>query len=184
MLSHIRLATQTMQTLSAVYTELSRWCYYWGAMPPGQACDKLACLEDGSFLVRDSSSEACLFTVSYKAFGTVWHCRINHCPKGFFLFEFQVYQSVVELIEDSVLLCSAGKHHLGMGCTTIRGAANRNYPLILRKGVSRATGVPSLQYWCRFVIREHTRKDYIDRLPLPPTVIDWIRENKYLQMEL
>lgn len=54
-----------------------------------------------------------------------------------------------------------------------------SFPVRLTKPVSRFTQVRSLQYLCRFVIRQNTRFDNIHKLPLPKTIRGYIEESHY-----
>ncbi|XP_047356687.1 uncharacterized protein LOC124951820 isoform X2 [Vespa velutina] len=54
-----------------------------------------------------------------------------------------------------------------------------SFPVRLTKPVSRFTQVKSLQYLCRFVIRQNTRLDNIHKLPLPKSMKGYIEEAHY-----
>ena len=53
------------------------------------------------------------------------------------------------------------------------------YPVRLTNPVSRFMQVRSLQYLCRFVIRQYTRIDLIQKLPLPNKMKDYLQEKHY-----
>lgn len=53
------------------------------------------------------------------------------------------------------------------------------FPVRLTKPVSRFSEVRSLQYLCRFVIRQHMRRDNICKLPLPESIKGYVEEGPY-----
>lgn len=53
--------------------------WYWGSISPEYAAKLLEQEQDGSFLVRDSSSECYIFSMTFKLEGRVHHARIEHC---------------------------------------------------------------------------------------------------------
>ena len=157
---------------------LSKFGWYWGPITRREAERKLAGQPDGAFLVRDSSDERYLLSLSFRSYGRTLHTRIEHC-NGKFIFDAQPdtegYPSIVDLIENSMNdpqtgICSYSRH--GSPSPPI-------YPVRLTKPVSRFTQVRSLQYMCRFVIRQYTRYDHIQQLPLPNSIKGWIGENQY-----
>ena len=52
--------------------------WYWGAIGWEEAEKQLASESDGSFLLRDSSDDRYLFSLSFRAFSTTHHTRIEH----------------------------------------------------------------------------------------------------------
>jgi len=52
--------------------------WYWGAIGWQEAEKQLATDRDGSFLLRDSSDERYLFSLSFRALDTTHHTRIEH----------------------------------------------------------------------------------------------------------
>ena len=157
---------------------LSRFGWYWGPVTRSEAEEKLANQSDGAFLVRDSSDERYLLSLSFRSFGRTLHTRIEHC-NGMFSFYAQPdtegYPSIVDLIEHSM-----NDSQTGIFCySRSRSPGAPSFPVRLTKPVSRFTQVRSLQYLCRFVIRQYTRFDHIQDLPLPTTIKGWIEENQY-----
>ncbi len=52
--------------------------WYWGPIS-GDAAEKLLATEpDGSFVVRDSSDQHYIFSLTFKLNGNIRHCRIEH----------------------------------------------------------------------------------------------------------
>ena len=52
--------------------------WYWGAIGWEEAEKQLSSERDGSFLLRDSSDERYLFSLSFRALNTTHHTRIEH----------------------------------------------------------------------------------------------------------
>lgn len=157
---------------------LSKFGWYWGPITRNEAEEKLANQPDGAFLVRDSSDERYLLSLSFRSYGRTLHTRIEHC-NGMFSFYAQPdtegYPSIVDLIEHSM-----NDSQTGIFCySRSRSPGAPSFPVRLTKPVSRFTQVRSLQYLCRFVIRQYTRYDHIQHLPLPTTLKGWIEENQY-----
>lgn len=157
---------------------LSKFGWYWGPITRNEAEDKLTNQPDGAFLVRDSSDERYLLSLSFRSYGRTLHTRIEHC-NGMFSFYAQPdtegYPSIVDLIEHSMNDSHTGIFYYSRS----RSPGAPQYPVRLTKPVSRFTQVRSLQYLCRFVIRQYTRYDHIQQLPLPTTLKGWIEENQY-----
>ena len=157
---------------------LSKFGWYWGPITRREAERKLNGQPDGAFLVRDSSDERYLLSLSFRSYGRTLHTRIEHC-NGKFIFDAQPdtegYPSIVDLIENSM-----NDPQTGICSYSRRGSPSPPiYPVRLTKPVSRFTQVRSLQYMCRFVIRQYTRYDHIQMLPLPKKLKGWIGENQY-----
>ncbi|KAI4497918.1 hypothetical protein M0802_007034 [Mischocyttarus mexicanus] len=168
--------------LKACLTEellkLSKYGWYWGPISGNQADLKLLSEPDGAFLVRDSSDDRYLLTLSFKSSGKLLHARIEH-SRGFFSLcnrgESKSFTSIAALIdysmnfsETAVICYSRPKYP---GCPS--------FPVRLTKPVSRFIQVKSLQYLCRFIIRQNTRLDNIHKLPLPKSMRGYIEEGYY-----
>jgi len=166
-------------TLANELLRLSRYGWYWGPVSREEAEEKLAEQPEGAFLVRDSTDDRYLFSLSFRSSGRTLHTRVEYC-NGEFSFYAQPrsdsYRSMAELIEQCVAESQSGIYCYSRGTS---GAGSQSYPVKLTRPVSRFAQVRSLQYLCRFVIRQHTRVDHIQNLPLPVSVKGWLKENQY-----
>lgn len=59
-------------------SRLKKMGWYWGSISPEFASKLLLDEQDGSFLVRDSSSECYIFSMTFKLEGQIHHARIEH----------------------------------------------------------------------------------------------------------
>ncbi|XP_033211771.1 uncharacterized protein LOC117169476 [Belonocnema kinseyi] len=168
----------TKATLTEELLKLSKYGWYWGPISGEEADSKLISESDGAFLVRDSSDDRYLLTLSFKSSGKLLHARMEHSGGLFSLCnhsENHGYTSVADLIDHSMscsqsaVFCYSRPRHPG----------HPSFPVRLTKPVSRFTQVRSLQYLCRFVIRQNTRLDNIHKLPLPKPIRGYIEEAHY-----
>lgn len=157
---------------------LSRYGWYWGPVSREEAEEKLADQPEGAFLIRDSTDERYLFSLSFRSFNRTLHTRIEYCNGNFSFYHLpqtEGYQSLVDLIENAIHDSLNGIFYYSRS----NSAGSHSYAVKLTKPVSRFTHVRSLQYLCRFIIRQHTRVDHIQNLPLPVSVKGWLTESQY-----
>lgn len=85
---------------------------YWGPIS-GTVAERLLLNEpDGSFLVRDSSDEHYIFSLSFKLSGEVRHVRIEH-HSGNFSFGFGNKfhsKTIIEFVENAVAHSRSGRY--------------------------------------------------------------------------
>ncbi|CAM9568495.1 suppressor of cytokine signaling 6 [Lampetra fluviatilis] len=167
-----------VSSLTEELKKLARQGWYWGPITRWEAEEKLHGLQDGSFLVRDSSDERYLLSLSFRSQNRTLHTRIEHSNGRFSFYEqleAEGQASVVELVERSVR-----DSEVGAFCySRSRLPGSATYPVRLTVPVSRFMQVRSLQYLCRFVIRQSTRIDLIRKLPLPSKMKDYLQEKPY-----
>ncbi|CAN0274151.1 unnamed protein product [Lampetra fluviatilis] len=165
-------------SLTEELKKLARHGWYWGPVTRQEAEEKLAALPDGAFLVRDSSDERYLLSLSFRSRGRTLHTRVEHSNGRFSFYEqpeLEGHASVVQLVESSVR-----DSEIGAFCySRSRFPGSATYPVRLTTPVSRFMHVRSLQYLCRFVIRQSTRIDLVRSLPLPNKMKDYLQEKHY-----
>ncbi|KAJ8966227.1 hypothetical protein NQ317_001359 [Molorchus minor] len=151
--------------------------WYWGPIS-SEAAEKILSNEpDGSFIVRDSSDDHYIFSLTFKLNNCVRHVRIEH-DQGNFSFgsctKFKS-QTIVEFIENAVEHSRSGRYLFFLHRRPVIGPVR----VQLLHPVSRFKQVQSLQHICRFVIHKNVRRDLIPCLPLPRRMIDYINTPHY-----
>ncbi|XP_071510397.1 uncharacterized protein [Diadema antillarum] len=158
---------------------ISECGWYWGPMSWDDAEMRLENTPDGSFLVRDSSDDRHILSLTFRVQGSTHHTRIEH-HNGKFSFWSQPTthgsSSIVEFIEEAMRHSRNGRF---LYFLRPRWPGLPPIPLQLLYPISRFQKARSLQHMCRFVIRRHVRLDHIDALPLPRRLKEYLREGQY-----
>ncbi|XP_041481206.1 uncharacterized protein LOC121428560 isoform X1 [Lytechinus variegatus] len=158
---------------------ISECGWYWGPMSWDDAEMRLENTPDGSFLVRDSSDDRHILSLTFRVQGSTHHTRIEH-HNGKFSFWSQPTthgsSSIVEFIEEAMRHSRNGRF---LYFLRPRWPGLPPVPLQLLYPISRFQKARSLQHMCRFVIRRHVRLDHIDALPLPRRLKEYLREGQY-----
>ena len=172
----------TELSLSRSLETLSHYSWYWGPINRYEAEDKLKGKPDGSFLVRDSSNEFHLYSVSFRSRGRTCHTRIRYEDGRFgFLTPTGLMgtKTVVGLIKRSIRISQKGVLCFSNNPGFLQDTP---HPVRFMTPVSRFEDLPSLQHLCRFVIRQNSRCDKLHELPLPPKLINYLDvENHFLE---
>lgn len=153
--------------------------WYWGPLIWEEAEAKLANKAEGSFLVRDSSDERYILSLSFKHQGRVHHTRIEH-HRGQFSFWSQPESHGKSTIKDFIEQCVDNSRN-GRFLYFIRPSAPGAPPLPIHllHPVSRFAQMRSLQHMCRFAILQMVRRDHIDDLPVPTRIKKYLQEAQY-----
>ncbi|XP_071959227.1 uncharacterized protein [Antedon mediterranea] len=167
-------STQVSLGIGAQLMKLPRQPWYWGPLRQHEAEEKLKNLQDGMFLVRDSSDDRYLLSLSFNSNGRTLHTRIEYRNGLFSLNDSEGYPSIITLIENAV---HESKHGVFGYMRDYNGV--QSFPAKLTDWVSRFKEVRSLQYLCRFVIREKYARHVIPQLPIPSTIKHYVLENQY-----
>ncbi len=160
--------------------DLSQHGWYWGPIARVEAEERLGKSSDGTFLVRDSSDDRYLLSLSFRSQGKTLHTRIEYSNGCFSFYSYpdsdnEGFHSVIELIEKSM-----AHSQEGVFCfSRARALGSPAVPVRLLKPFSRFNHVRSLQHYCRFAIRQSIRFDLIRKLPLPHHVHGFLEQSQF-----
>ncbi|CAK1554937.1 unnamed protein product [Leptosia nina] len=166
----------TVMDFATSIQKVKDYGWYWGPITV-EAAEKILSNEpDGSFIVRDSSDDHYIFTLTFKLNG-LRHVRIEHDQGNFSFGGCTMFkaQTIVEFIENAVETSRSGRYLFFLNLRPVLGPVRVQllYP------VSRFKRVQSLQHMCRFVILKHVRRDLVPSLPLPRRLLDYLSATHY-----
>lgn len=156
--------------------------WYWGPLS-GEAAEQILSNEpDGSFLVRDSSDDHYIFSLSFKLNGGVRHVRIEHDHGNFSFGSVARFksQTMVEFIDKAIEHSRSGRFLFFLHRRPTHGPTR----VQLLHPVSRFRQVQSLQHLSRFVILKLIRRDQISMLPLPKRLREYLNTTHYYSEQL
>lgn len=163
----------------AVSIEKVKDCgWYWGPLS-GSSAEKMLLKEpDGSFVVRDSSNDNYIFSLTVKLNGSVRHVRIEQDQGNFSFGCLHKFRSntIVDFIEDAVEHSRSGRYLFFLHPSSAVMVPMR---VQLLHPVSRFKQIQSLQHLCRFVLLKHVRRDLIPCLPLPTKLKSYLNSPHY-----
>ncbi|KAF2356076.1 SH2 domain [Trinorchestia longiramus] len=151
--------------------------WYWGPIS-GKAAEKIVSNEpDGSFIVRDSSDDHYIFSLTFKLNGLTRHVRIEHDQGNFSFGGYTKFksQTIVEFIESAIEHSRSGRYLFFLHRRPLLGPRR----VQLLHPVSRYRHVQSLQHLCRFVIVKNVRRDRLELLPLPGRLLQYLSSPHY-----
>jgi len=153
---------------SSSIEKVKKYGWYWGPIS-GDAAELLLNGEcDGSFLVRDSSDDHYIFSLTFKLDGHVRHVRIEHDQGNFSFGNLTNFKSntIVDFIENAIEHSRSGRYLFFLHRRPVHGPMRVQliYP------VSRFKRVQSLQHNCRFVILKHVPRELLHQLPVPERI--------------
>ncbi|KAF5402887.1 Suppressor of cytokine signaling 7 [Paragonimus heterotremus] len=158
--------------------ELRKMGWYWGPLTFQEAQVLLAKRPDGTFLVRDSGHDTYILSLSFRVRGETYHTRIEH-SLGRFSFWSQPQShsanTMVEFIEKAVAHSISGQFHYFLQ-SSAQGQPPVEVPLLYP--LSRFQVVPSLRHLARFTILSCIRRDHINQLPLPHSLLNYLMEKQ------
>jgi suppressor of cytokine signaling 6/7 len=133
---------------------------------------KLKTQPNGSFLVRDSQTKKYQFTLSFRSAGKTLHCRIDYIDGYWTYIERFQFDSVHELIEETMRRSQDSV----FGFVKQNSRLQPPFPVRLTKPINRFYEVSTLQHLCRFIIRQKIDIPYVNSLPLPDKLKDYVKE--------
>ncbi|XP_067638292.1 uncharacterized protein Socs16D isoform X3 [Eurosta solidaginis] len=157
--------------------------WYWGPLSSEAAEKVLSTEPDGSFIVRDSSDDHYIFSLSFKLNNCVRHVRIEQDQGTFSFGSYAKFksQTITEFIEKAVEHSRSGRYLFFLHRRPEHGPMR----VQLTNPVSRFKHVQSLQHMCRFVILKTViRKDLIESLPLPRRLLDYLNYRQYFSEQI
>lgn len=178
-------ATELQKAMSHLHE--SGW--YWGALNAAQAAQVLSEYPEGTFLLRDSSYQGYLLTLSVMTSIGPTHIRIEYSGRMFGFDSLMLarprlrqFESAVDLVQHYYLiykhLASQKESPEAEKDTghTINSVSENSLQLKLTWPLYKDS--PSLQHLCRVTINQHSRSHQL--LPLPGRLQDFLLEYPFV----
>jgi len=147
--------------------EITSSSFYWGKMDRYEAERLLEGRPEGTFLLRDSAQEEYLFSVSFRRYGRSLHARIEE-------WNHQVsFDSHDPGVFTASTVCGLIDHYKDPSCCMF-------FEPVLTNPLHRQTPF-SLQHLCRAVVTSRSTYDGINKLFLPKTLKNYLKEYHYKQ---
>ncbi|KAM6977603.1 suppressor of cytokine signaling 2-like [Aplochiton taeniatus] len=180
---------QDATDLSKAMSHLHDSGWYWGSLTAAQAKQVLREAPEGTFLLRDSSYQGFILTLSMTTSMGPTHLRIQYSG-GMFGFDsvgmarlqLQRFESAVELVQHYYLTY----RHLATQKTELESqndsvsssclAAENSLQMKLIRPLHKVS--PSLQHLCRVTINQHSRNHHY--LPLPGRLKNFLLEYPFV----
>ncbi|XP_061391634.1 uncharacterized protein LOC133327073 [Musca vetustissima] len=156
--------------------EMLNQVWYWGEISRRDAQKQLTDKPTGSFLVRDSETSGCQFTLSFRIINVTLHYRLEY-RNDYWHFEELQYESIVEMIEDILYRCTNDNF---VCFVKVPNEMQPPFPVILKYPLSRYLNMPTLQDLCRRVIQRTTKYEDIAKLSIPPSLQEYLAEKREL----
>lgn len=139
--------------------------YYWGSINRHEAEELLVGKPDGTFLLRDSAHKDHLFSVSFRRYSKTLHARIEQWDHKY-SFDHESPVAYFSITIDGLL----SHYSIGEYCMFFE-------PMLV-KPLIRTQPQP-LMSLCRGVIGNCTRYEDVEKLPIPSSLITYLREYNY-----
>ncbi|KAI1888025.1 hypothetical protein AGOR_G00180790 [Albula goreensis] len=179
--SESRVVDSDQSRIAAAMKDLKKTGWYWGSLTANEAKEILQDAAEGTFLLRDSSQQDYLFTISAMTSAGPTNLRIEYKDGKFKLDsvvlvkpKLKQFDSVVHLVEHYVLLSRTSGRGGGKPLTS-QAPPNGTVQLLMTTPIYAA--MPSLQHLCRISINKASRR--IQDLPLPNRLKDYLTDYVY-----
>lgn len=151
--------------------------FYWGGISSQEAKELLKDSSVGSFLVRDSSDQRYLFTLTLKTPSGVTSVRIIMEKMTFRIdsaAQTPSFDCVVRLIQHYMKIAKNYRYQFG-----INGAATKDRRCLLLLYFPVLKKVPTLQHLCRRTINKATGPENLYKLPITHKLQIFLRNYPY-----
>lgn len=149
--------------------------WYWGSLDPKFADQLLKDEDEGKFLVRDSSSDFHIFSMTLKLEGQVHHVRIERSRDGFSFGRSEQIScdNIIQFIENLISTCQSGDFLFFLHRDPIHDGPVR----LKLVPLSRFSLRSSLKNLCRFAILPSlVSRERICELPIPDDLKQYLGE--------